>query len=177
VKRRVSWRWAKDQIGAVAPRKKIRICTYIHILLSGFSCIFWDYDSVSDKKTLLLRIWVLPTKGKQRQREKSALLATCFMLVSCLAYSSTWRWTQHVLPKRGLTFNGLYNVISQKIGLFITTTVRISNPTYNTVSLTGNRTQVLNSFSARRITNKVVTYELTLFCILKLRIIWQVSIK
>jgi hypothetical protein len=36
-----------------------------------------------------------------------------------------------MLPlKRRLTFNGLHSVISQKIVLFITSTVRISNSTY-----------------------------------------------
>jgi hypothetical protein len=34
------------------------------------------------------------------------------------------------LPKRQLTFNGLYGVVSQKIELFITTGMKISDPTH-----------------------------------------------
>jgi hypothetical protein len=39
-----------------------------------------------------------------------------------------WRWRRYFPPKRRLTFNGLHCVKSQKIVLFITTAVRISNP-------------------------------------------------
>jgi hypothetical protein len=42
----------------------------------------------------------------------SNLLTTCFMLVSCLAYSSTWRGRQHDPPKCQLIFNNLHGVIS-----------------------------------------------------------------
>jgi hypothetical protein len=48
-----------------------------------------------------------------------ALLAAFFMLVSCLAYSSSL----------GMIFNGLHGVISQKKGHFMTTGVTTSNPT------------------------------------------------
>jgi hypothetical protein len=41
-----------------------------------------------------------------------------------------WRGRRHVPPKRRLTFNGLYGVISQMLELFITTAVRTSNRTY-----------------------------------------------
>jgi hypothetical protein len=50
------------------------------------------------------------------------LLATCFLLVSCLAFSST--------QKRRLTFNGLDGVTSQKTELSITIAMRTSNPEY-----------------------------------------------
>jgi hypothetical protein len=40
----------------------------------------------------------------------------------------SWRWARHVPAKRRLTFNGLHNVISRKIELFITTPVKTSNP-------------------------------------------------
>jgi hypothetical protein len=49
------------------------------------------------------------------QRIRKQLHATCFMLVSCLAYSSPWRWRQHVPPKRQLTFNRLHGIVSQKM--------------------------------------------------------------
>jgi hypothetical protein len=61
---------------------------------------------------------------------KLGLLATSFMLVSRLAYSSTLKdggdmflWSVSWLSKD-------YSVISQKTELFITTTMRISRPTY-----------------------------------------------
>jgi hypothetical protein len=37
-------------------------------------------------------------------------------------------WSLHALSIRRLTFSGFHDVISQKIQLFITTAVRISNP-------------------------------------------------
>jgi hypothetical protein len=42
----------------------------------------------------------------------------------------TWNWRRHDPSKRRLTCNGLRGVISQKTGLFITTVVRTSAPTY-----------------------------------------------
>jgi hypothetical protein len=42
-----------------------------------------------------------------------------------------WRWRLYVPPKRWLKLNGLHSVISQKMILFITTAVKISNPTTN----------------------------------------------
>jgi hypothetical protein len=46
-----------------------------------------------------------------------------------------WRWRRYVLPKRRLTFNGLYCVISQKTVLFITTAVRTLNPIQFSITL------------------------------------------
>jgi hypothetical protein len=43
------------------------------------------------------------------------LLAPCFMLVF---YCLTPRWSQHVSPKRRLTFNGLHGVILQEMKVF-----------------------------------------------------------
>jgi hypothetical protein len=40
-----------------------------------------------------------------------------------------WRWRRYVPPKRRLFFNGLHGVMSQEIALFITITVRTSDPT------------------------------------------------
>jgi hypothetical protein len=45
---------------------------------------------------------------------------------------SRW-WRRYVSTKRRLTFNGLHDVVSQKIELFITTGVRTSNPTQKSV--------------------------------------------
>jgi hypothetical protein len=56
------------------------------------------------------------------------LLASSFMLASCLPYSSNLQMEKIPSPKSQLTFNGLHGVISQKIELFIGTAVRTSNP-------------------------------------------------
>jgi hypothetical protein len=48
----------------------------------------------------------------------SALHATCFKLVSSLAYSSTLKMERHIPPKCRLTFNGLYGVIPQTEEVF-----------------------------------------------------------
>jgi hypothetical protein len=42
--------------------------------------------------------------------------------------SRTIIW-QHIRPKRQLIFNELYDVISQNMKIFITTTAKTSNPT------------------------------------------------
>jgi hypothetical protein len=47
----------------------------------------------------------------------------------------SWRFKRHFPPKCRLTFNGLYDVISQKTELFITTAVRNSRPTLSTFIL------------------------------------------
>jgi hypothetical protein len=54
-----------------------------------------------------------------------ALLAPYFLLVSYLVYSSVLRWRRHLPLKHHFTLKGLYeyNVISQKIEIFITTAV------------------------------------------------------
>lgn len=41
-----------------------------------------------------------------------------------------WKWRRHIRPKRWLIFNGLRGVVSTKLELFITTTVRTSNFSY-----------------------------------------------
>jgi hypothetical protein len=46
-----------------------------------------------------------------------------------VANRALYRWRRDIPPKRRMTFNGLQGVISQKILLFITTTVRTSNRT------------------------------------------------
>jgi hypothetical protein len=55
-------------------------------------------------------------------------LLGCLLLISCVAYSSIWRWRQHVSPKRRWTTRP-HDVTYQKIVLFIFIAVRISGPT------------------------------------------------
>jgi hypothetical protein len=59
--------------------------------------------------------------AQNNQMNYSALLATCFTIVFFfLAWLilRPWRLRRHFSPKRRLTFNGLHDVISQKIELF-----------------------------------------------------------
>jgi hypothetical protein len=56
----------------------------------------------------------------------NALLALAYTLISCSAYFSTLKMEAIFSSE---TFNRLHGVIPQKIVLFKTTAVRISNPT------------------------------------------------
>jgi hypothetical protein len=55
---------------------------------------------------------------RQFENYVKALLATRFMLVSCLAYFLTLKMRLYVPPKRWLTFSGLHGIIFQKTDLF-----------------------------------------------------------
>jgi hypothetical protein len=79
------------------------------------STIFWDIMPCSPLKVY----WCFG--GTCRH------LLSCWFLVQLIF--RPWRWRQHVALKRQLTFNRQHGVISQKIVLFITSTVRTSNPT------------------------------------------------
>jgi hypothetical protein len=54
----------------------------------------------------------------------------CFYIGFLLGVLFDPEYGGDVLPKRQLTFNGLHGITSQKMVLFITTSVRTSNPTY-----------------------------------------------
>jgi hypothetical protein len=60
-------------------------------------------------------------------------LLPAFMLVSCLAYSSTLKMEATCFSETSVDFQGLHGVIFQKIELFITTAVRTSNHTRSTL--------------------------------------------
>jgi hypothetical protein len=64
-------------------------------------------------------------------RTSNAILANCFMLVSCLAYSSTLKMEVTFSSETSVDFQRLLGIISQEIELFITTAVRTTNPTGN----------------------------------------------
>jgi hypothetical protein len=58
-----------------------------------------------------------PSSGSKNKRPKEpASLPTSRRFLSWLILPP-WRWRRHVLPKRRLSFNGLYGVIFQKIDL------------------------------------------------------------
>jgi hypothetical protein len=63
------------------------------------------------------------------RKDLVCVLPVCFVLFSCLSYSSALNMRRHVPPKLPLTSNGLHGVIPQKIVLCITTAVRTSNRT------------------------------------------------
>jgi hypothetical protein len=56
---------------------------------------------------------------KVNRRFRGSPLLTYFLSVSAWLTLRPIRWRRHISPKRRLTFNGLYSVISHKIGLFI----------------------------------------------------------
>jgi hypothetical protein len=61
----------------------------------------------------------------------SIFLATCLLAFFFLnVFLRPWRWRRYVSPKRRLKLDGLHGVISQKMILFITSTVKTSNPTW-----------------------------------------------
>jgi hypothetical protein len=65
-----------------------------------------------------------------RRWYSSILLSVYFISETTGRISIKWRWRQCVPLKRRLTLNRLHGIISQKIVLFTTTTVRTSNSTY-----------------------------------------------
>jgi hypothetical protein len=65
--------------------------------------------------------------NKQETSMKQVESSAAFVLN--LAYSSTLTKEATCSSKMSMDFNGLHNVTSQKIELFIITTVRTSNPT------------------------------------------------
>jgi hypothetical protein len=65
-----------------------------------------------------------------KQGKQLLLLAAFFMLVSCLAYSSTLKKKEACSSGTLADFFGLHGVIAQRTKLFITTAVRTSNPTF-----------------------------------------------
>jgi hypothetical protein len=65
----------------------------------------------------------LPSSGSKNKPSKTSawsrsLLVACFMLMSCLACSSTPKMRRNLPPKHRLAFNGLHGVISQKTVLY-----------------------------------------------------------
>jgi hypothetical protein len=69
-------------------------------------------------------------KFRRNMMPPSSGLKTKQKLVSCLAYASTLKMEATCSSKMLANFNGLRDVIPQKVELFITTVERTSNPTH-----------------------------------------------
>jgi hypothetical protein len=87
------------------------------------STIFWDIRpcsplSVNRRIGGTYRLYLQGRKisWARNQRESRCLLPTHWFLAQL--FLRTWRWRRYIPPKRRLTFNGLYGVISQKIVIF-----------------------------------------------------------
>jgi hypothetical protein len=69
------------------------------------------------------------SKNKPRKKTRwSTQPVTCFKLVFAWLILRLWRWRLHMTTKLRLIFNGLHVIVSQKIGFFTDTAVRISDP-------------------------------------------------
>jgi hypothetical protein len=64
--------------------------------------------------------------SKNKPSKKPALLATCFTLASCLAYSSTLNMEAACSSETSADFNGLLGVISQKREIFLNFLLNVS---------------------------------------------------
>jgi hypothetical protein len=140
----ISNKWTSTWINCV---KSLR--TQLKSLLSKLQYSFPTFFFFSKKPVTSYILMVLKS---QLGFLLLPLLGTCSMLVSCLAYSSTLKIRGDIPPKHLLTFNGLHGVISQNIVLFITTAVRTSNPTYQSLysfnmNQNCNRSNTLNADS------------------------------
>jgi hypothetical protein len=101
---------------------------------------FWDNTLYSPLKvsrtfrgTYCLRLQGrrinLTLRSTFMQDTSKVCIPPAFTMVSCLAYSSIVKMEAIFPPKRRLAFNGLHDIMSQKIVRFITTAERTSNPT------------------------------------------------
>jgi hypothetical protein len=112
--------------GCMLKRQSTWSCEEYYLL--GSQPTFWSnilHPSSGSNKLSKISTW----KQVASREADSILLPPAFMQYLALLIHP-WRWGWHVSLKGQLTLNRLHRVISQKIVLFITTTVRISNPTY-----------------------------------------------
>jgi hypothetical protein len=57
-------------------------------------------------------------------------IAACFILVCCLAYSSTLKMERNCSSETSIYFNGMHGVTFQKIELLLFNAARTPDPTY-----------------------------------------------
>jgi hypothetical protein len=106
------------------------------------SSIFWDITSCSPLKVsrrfgVICRFHLKGLRKNQaRYKHETGIASRALIAIpaSCLYLSLLNHlprsWRRHVLPKRRFTFSGQHGIMSQKTGLFITTGVRTSTPTF-----------------------------------------------
>jgi hypothetical protein len=105
--------------------------------------VFWDITPCSPLKisrrfgvTCRFRLQARRINQARYQHEAGVASRTLVAIpASCMLYLALLilrprSWRRHVLPKHRLTFNGQHGVMCQKTGLFSTTAVRTSNPTF-----------------------------------------------
>jgi hypothetical protein len=76
--------------------------------LNSLTCKIWDSHCDGYEEFCLLGYKAVHFCESQ-QTASRALLADCFMLLSCLTYPSTWRSKRHTSPRWRLTFPSLYS--------------------------------------------------------------------
>jgi hypothetical protein len=107
------------------------------------STIFWNITPRSPLSvnrrfggTYRLNLQGRKNKFNKKPAWQPMVLATCSHAGFLLnLFSRPWRWRRYLPPKRRLTLNGLQDVVSQKMALFIIIAVRTSNPITPALSL------------------------------------------
>jgi hypothetical protein len=97
-----------------------RSFTFWDITLYSPLKVNWRFGETPLKAYLLLQGWRVNQTRNQDEADSKGLLAACFILVSCLAYSSTLKTEQHVPLKCQLTLNGLHSIALLKTEFIIT---------------------------------------------------------
>jgi hypothetical protein len=115
--------WSSADLGCRSSRIQIiKLC-----LTSGDTCHDWP-----SYKTFHTTINTNVATSNATWKLVSTLKSSVFCnVMPCSLLKVNWcyrgGWKQHLRLKHHLTFNGLHGIISQKIEVFITTTVRTSN--------------------------------------------------
>jgi hypothetical protein len=121
------------------------------------SCFFWDITLCSPLKVSRYFGGTFPS-SRLKSKPRQPLFTAYFMLISCLALLSTWRWRWHARLKSWLTLIELHSIISQKTELFISTAVRTSNPTVDNVTKVNNCINVPLSQTFRSYIHKIFLF-------------------
>jgi hypothetical protein len=104
----------------------------IWVSLLHIACILEPYKCGASEFTNTATWDLRFSQSRLRTLPSSALtlLATCFMLLFCFAYSSTLKMDVACFSETSADFNRLHGVISQKIQLFSGTLACMSHPNY-----------------------------------------------
>jgi hypothetical protein len=95
--------------------------------------IIWDIAPCSSYMNWrfgwLYHLHLQDLKSTKQEISVRAAKPAAVTLVSCSADFRPWRWNWYVPPKRRFIYR-IHGAISQKMAVFITTSVRTSNPTF-----------------------------------------------